>query len=51
MTTPERKVVEKAQEDTEAERAGREQAADDPVTAEDERGDRRPPEPFSGPTR
>lgn len=53
MGTPERKAVEQEQEDAEFERKGREEAAKDPASSQDEdpRGEQPPPQPFSGPER
>jgi hypothetical protein len=47
----ERKDIERDQDDAEREVKGKRQTATNPADKEDPRGDRRPPEPFSGATR
>lgn len=47
----ERKDIERDQDDAEREVKGKREAAENPVDHEDPRGDRKPPEPFSGATR
>ncbi len=44
MSKPEQKDVQRAQDEAERERKGREESAEEPTRRED----RRPPEPFSG---
>ncbi len=51
MSTPERKEVQRAQDTAERERKAGTEAAQDPAEKKDPRGDRNPPEPFSGPER
>jgi hypothetical protein len=46
-----RKDVERDQDDAEREVKGKREAAANPADRKDPRGDRQPPEPFSGPTR
>ncbi|WP_162907651.1 hypothetical protein [Allorhizocola rhizosphaerae] len=47
----ERREVQRAQDIDERERKGREEGAVDPAEEPDPRGDREPPQPFSGPER
>jgi hypothetical protein len=51
MSKPEREEVQRAQDIDERERKGRKEAARDPADEKDPRGDREPPQPFSGPER
>ena len=46
-----RKDIERDQDDAEREVKGRREKAADPADEHDARGDRKPPEPFSGATR
>jgi hypothetical protein len=47
----ERKDIERDQDDAEREIKGKRQAAANPADQQDPRGERKPPEPFSGATR